>query len=167
MKRAGTGPLKEQRRFSPAEALGPSWSEDWKGDMSKERVLFICTHNSARSQMAEGLLRVLRGDRYDVFSAGTEPGGVNPYAVRVMAEIGMNIGNHRSKHVDEFGETAFDCVVTVCDHAKEACPFFPEAKKTIHKGFEDPSVFTGSAEDVLAGFRRIRDQIRDWIEGMF
>lgn len=134
---------------------------------TKLSVLFLCTHNSARSQMAEGLLRALRGDRYEVHSAGTEPDGVNPYAVRVMAEIGMDIGNHRSKHVDEFRETAFDYVVTVCDHAKEACPFFPGAKKMIHMGFEDPSVFTGSAEDVLAGFRRVRDQIRDWLEREF
>jgi len=117
--------------------------------------------------MAEGLLRAFRGDLYEVHSAGTEPGGVNPCAVRVMAEIGIDIGSHRSKHVDEFRETVFDCVVTVCDHAKESCPFFPGAAKTIHKSFEDPSAFTGSAEDVLAGFRRVRDQIRDWIEKEF
>jgi arsenate reductase len=134
---------------------------------TKLSVLFLCTHNSARSQMAEGLLRALRGDRYEVHSAGTEPDGVNPYAVRVMAEIGMDIGNHRSKHVDEFRETAFDYVVTVCDNAKEACPFFPGAKKTIHKSFEDPSAFAGGTEDILAGFRRVRDQIRDWIEKKF
>ena len=94
----------------------------------KKKVLFICTHNSARSQMAEGLMRTLYPDRYVVFSAGTEPRGVNPYAVKGMAEIGIDISLHRSKSLDEFLDMKFDYVVTVCDHAKQICPFFPGGK---------------------------------------
>jgi len=134
---------------------------------AKEKVLFLCTHNSARSQMAEGLLRAFHGDRYEAWSAGAEPRDVSPYAVKVMAEIGIDIGNQRSKHLDEVRETTFHRVVTVCDKAKEACPFFPGATKMIHKSFEDPSAFAGGEEDVLAGFRRVRDQIKDWIKSNF
>ena len=133
----------------------------------KKKVLFICTHNAARSQMAEGLLRSLAGDRYEVFSAGTEPGAVHPYAVRVMAEIGMDISLHRSKNVDEFAGHLLEMVITVCDHAKESCPIFPGGAQKIHQSFEDPSTLTGSEEAILAGFRRIRDKIRTWILNTF
>ena len=138
-----------------------------KFNAKKEKVLFICTHNSARSQMAEGLLSALYDDRYEVYSAGTEPSSVNPYAVKVMAEIGIDISEHRSKSVDEFLAMNFGYVVTVCDQAKETCPFFPGGVKYYHKGFEDPSKFEGSEDEILSGFRRIRDEIRGWIEKTF
>jgi arsenate reductase (thioredoxin) len=138
-----------------------------KGDPMKKQVLFICTHNAARSQMAEGLLRSLAGDRYEVFSAGTEPGTVHPYAVRVMAEISMDISLHRSKNVDEFVGHPIDMVITVCDHAKETCPIFPGGSRKIHHSFEDPSALTWPEEAILAGFRRIRDKIRAWILDTF
>lgn len=133
--------------------------------MNKNRqgVLFICTHNSARSQMAEGLLRTLHGDRYEAFSAGTKPTEVNPYAIKVMAEIGIDITSHRSKSVEEFRGIQFDYVVTVCDQARETCPFFPGAKKILHQSFEDPSKEIGTDEMKLIVFRRLRDEIRDWI----
>jgi arsenate reductase len=136
----------------------------WK---EKKRVLVICTHNAARSQMAEGLLRALHGNRYEVFSAGTEPGRVSPYAIKVMAEIGIDIGAHRAKSLQEFSDQAFDYVVTVCDHAKESCPYFPGGEKVLHRSFEDPSALSGPEEKIMAGFRRIRDEIRRWIEEEF
>ena len=137
------------------------------GPREKKRVLFICTHNAARSQMAEGLLASVYGNRYDAFSAGTEPGRVSPYAIRVMSEIGIDISHHRSKSLTEFLDQEFDCVVTVCDHAKESCPYFSGGKKILHQSFEDPSALTGTEEEIIAGFRRIRDEIRGWIENEF
>jgi arsenate reductase (thioredoxin) len=98
----------------------------------KKRVLFICTHNAARSQMAEGLLRALHGNRYEVSSAGTKPGRVSPYAIKVMAEIGIDIGAHRAKSLQEVLDQEFDYVITICDHAKESCPYFPGGKKILH-----------------------------------
>ncbi len=133
----------------------------------KKRIIFICTHNSARSQMAEGILRALYGERFDVFSAGTEPKDVNPFAIKVMKEIGIDISKHRAKSVKEFLGEEFDLVVTVCDHAKENCPFFPGGKRYAHKGFEDPSQFRGDEEEVLSAFRRVRDEIKEWIEKSF
>jgi len=133
----------------------------------KKRVLFICTHNAARSQMAEGLIRTFHGHIYEAFSAGTEPGRVSPYAIRVMAEIGIDIGAHRSKGLQEFLDQKFDYVITVCDQAKESCPYFPGGKKILHQSFEDPSALTGTEEEIMAGFRRIRDEIRSWIENEF
>jgi arsenate reductase len=129
--------------------------------MAKERVLILCTGNSARSQMAEGLLRRLAGDRYEVFSAGTRPAGLNPNAVRVMAEIGIDISGHRSKPVEEFAGQPFDCVITVCDHARESCPVFFGARRQIHKSFEDPAAAVES--EPLAAFRRVRDQLVQWL----
>lgn len=131
------------------------------------KVLFICTHNSARSQMAEGLLRHLYNNRYEVYSAGTEPSSVNQYAVNVMSEIGIDISMHRSKSINEFREIEFDYIVTVCDNAKETCPIFYGGGKKVHKGFDDPSKLNGSKEEILLGFRRIRDEIKSWIEEMF
>ncbi|MGC8972143.1 MAG: arsenate reductase ArsC [bacterium] len=128
----------------------------------KEKVLFICTHNSCRSQMAEGFLRHLYGDLYESYSAGLEITKVNPYAIKVMEELGIDISRQRSKSIEEFRGMIFDYVVTVCDSAKERCPFFP-GKKVIHKSFEDPAEFIGNEEEKLNVFRRVRDEIKDWI----
>jgi arsenate reductase len=135
--------------------------------MSKKKVLFICTHNSARSQIAEGLLRILYGDRFDAYSAGTHPSCVNPYAIKVMKEIDIDISAHRSKSIEEFRGMKFDYVITVCDNAKEACPFFPDGLKYLHKGFDDPSQFKDTREEMLSAFRRTRCEIKDWIDKTF
>ena len=131
----------------------------------KQRVLILCTGNSCRSQMAEGWLRHLAGDRFEVYSAGTHPTGLNPRAVKVMAELGIDISEQRSKSVDEFVEQAFDYVITVCDAARETCPVFPNAKTHLHWSFEDPAVARGSEEQILSVFRRVRDEIRARLEG--
>ena len=138
------------------------------GNLSdKKKVLFICTHNSARSQMAEGFLRALYGQYYDVFSAGTEPTVVHPDTIRVMKEVGIDISSHRAKNASEFVGREIDEVVTVCDQAKETCPFFPYGKRLLHQSFPDPSSFEGREEDRLALFRQVRDLIRNWIEKQF
>jgi len=129
----------------------------------KKRVLFLCTGNSCRSQMAEGLLRHLAGDRFEAASAGTHPAGLNQGAVTVMREIGIDISSHRSKRVDEYLDARFDYVITVCDRAKETCPFFPAASTHLHWSFEDPAAAQGSAEERRAVFRKVRDQIADRI----
>jgi arsenate reductase len=131
-----------------------------------KRVLFICTHNSARSQMAEGILNAFHGDKYEGFSAGVTPTKVNPYVIRVMAEIGVDISGNRSKSIEEFRGKNFNYVVTVCDGAREACPFFP-GEKVIHQSFEDPSQFKGSDEEILKQVRKVRDEIRKWIRKTF
>ncbi|MCL6639163.1 MAG: arsenate reductase ArsC [Firmicutes bacterium] len=133
----------------------------------KKKVLFICTHNSARSHMAEGILRHLYGDRFEAYSAGTTATEVRPQAAQVMGEIGIDLSSHRSKSVNEFLGRDIDYVVTVCDQARETCPFFPGGKEYIHQGFADPSTLTGPEEDVLAGYRRVRDEIKDWVEKTF
>jgi arsenate reductase (thioredoxin) len=129
--------------------------------MPKQSVLILCTGNSARSQMAEGYLRHVAGDRFDVFSAGTRPAGLNPNAVKAMAEIGIDISASRSKSVDEFADKEFDYVVTVCDNAKEACPIFPGSGQRVHHSFEDPAA--APAERQPAAFRKVRDQITEWL----
>ena len=131
--------------------------------MAKQRVLILCTGNSARSQMAEGLLRHDAGDRFDVESVGTKPGHVRPEAIAAMREIGIDISAHRSKHVDEFQNQSFDYVLTVCDNAKETCPIYPGQTNRIHHNFEDPAAVEGSDEDRLSAFRRVRDQIREYL----
>ena len=131
---------------------------------SVQRVLILCTGNSARSQMAEGLLRAMAGDRFDVRSAGTKPGSVRPEAIAVMSEIGIDISAHRSKHVDEFADQTFDHVLTICDNAREACPIFPGHTHRIHHSFDDPAAVTGPEEERLSAFRRVRDQIREYLE---
>ena len=136
-------------------------------NLTRRKILFICTRNSARSHMAEGFVNALYSDRYLAFSAGTEPSTVSPYAVRVMLEIGIDISDHRSKSVDQFIDQDLDYVVTVCDYAKEACPFFPGGRKALHKGFQDPASVAGTDEENLDVFRRVRDEIRDWIENTF
>jgi len=135
-------------------------------DTKKKKVLFICTHNSARSQMAEGILRALYPERYEAYSAGVEPTEVNPYTVKAMDEIGIDISPHTAKNIKVFIDEIFDYVVTVCDQAKESCPFFP-GKKVIHKGFPDPSQLKGSEIEILEGFRETRDEIMTWIDGAF
>ncbi|HLH63404.1 MAG TPA: arsenate reductase ArsC [Ktedonobacteraceae bacterium] len=130
----------------------------------KQRVLFICTHNSARSQMAEGLLRHLGDTRFEVFSAGTEATFVRPLAIRAMAEIGIDISGQQSKTLDRYLGESFDAVITVCDAANEVCPIFRGAKRRLHWSFEDPSRATGSEDEQLAVYRRVRDEIRARIE---
>ena len=128
--------------------------------MSVARVLFLCTHNSARSQMAEGLLRRLAADRFEVASAGTEARGVNPLAVRAMADIGVDLRGHTSKTLDRFLGERWDYVITVCDNANESCPVFPGPVTRLHWSFDDPSAASGGDEQRLLVFRRVRDEIR-------
>jgi len=132
--------------------------------MNVERVLFLCSHNSARSQMAEGFMRRLGGDRFEVASAGTDARGVNPLAVQVMAEIGIDLRGHTSKTLDRFVGEPWDALITVCDNANESCPVFPGVSQRLHWSFDDPSAATGSEEQRLAVFRRVRDEIGGRIE---
>jgi arsenate reductase len=131
---------------------------------TKPRVLFVCTNNSARSQMAEGLLRHLYGDRYEVFSAGTLPTEVHPLAIRAMVERDVDISDQRSKSLNELRGQEFGLVVTVCDRAKEACPFFPGGVERLHQSFPDPAAAAGTEEDRLCAFREVREMIEAWIE---
>lgn len=133
------------------------------------RVLFLCTGNSCRSQMAEAWTRALHGDRFEAHSAGIAPGRVDPRAVRVMAEAGLDLSGHRSKHLDELAGVRFDCVVTVCDHANERCPVLPGNVRRIHAGFDDPPRLAAGAateEQALAAYRRVRDEIRALVEAL-
>lgn len=127
---------------------------------TRKRVLILCTGNSARSQMAEALLRDVAGDKFEVASAGTIASFVRPQAIAVMAEIGIDISGHRSKGLDEYLATPFDFVITVCDNAAENCPVFPGTARRIHWGFDDPAEATGTDAEVLGTFRRVRDEIR-------
>lgn len=147
------------------------------GEKERKKVLFLCTHNSARSQMAEGLLRAMHSDRYEAYSAGVEATSVDPRAVQAMLEIGIDISAHRSKSSQEFQDTIFDLAVTVCDRAKQACPIcstqlqlpgkYPRAKEVIHKSFADPAAAEGSEEEQLKVFRQVRDEIKDRISQTF
>src|SRR5208337_5615510 len=128
--------------------------------IAPRRVLILCTGNSARSQMAEGLLRHDGGASFEVASAGTKPSHVRPEAIAAMHEIGIDISGHRSKSVDEFVGQDFDYVITVCDNAKESCPVFPSATKRIHWSIEDPASVQGSQGEALTAFRRVRDELR-------
>lgn len=132
-----------------------------------KRVLFLCTHNSCRSQMAEGILRQLYGDKFEVFSAGTKPTEVNPYAIKCMTEVRIDISKHKSRSVERFLGERFDYVITVCDNAKESCPFFSGGVKYIHWNFIDPTNVTGSEEEIMAVFREIRGEIRNRIKETF
>lgn len=135
--------------------------------MVKECVLILCTGNSARSQMAEGLLRALAGGQMEVFSAGAKPSTVNPFAIEAMSERGIDISGQRSKHLNEYINQPFDYVITVCDHAAESCPLFPGRAERIHWSFPDPAAAQGSDEERLRIFRRVRDDIearlREWL----
>jgi arsenate reductase len=130
----------------------------------KKRVLILCTGNSARSQMAEGLLRHDAGDRFEVFSAGTKPSRVRPEAITAMQELGIDITGNRSKHVDEFVDQKFDYVLTVCDNANESCPVFPGRAVRIHRNFDDPAALEAPGQERLALFRRVRDEIREYLK---
>jgi arsenate reductase len=130
-------------------------------DEPKRRVLFLCTHNSARSQMAEGMVRAWGSDRFDAFSAGTEATRVRPEAIAAMSEIGVDISGHRSKTLDAFTGETFDWLITVCDQAKEACPVVPGIENQAHWSIDDPGVVQGSEEERMAAFREARDLLRD------
>ena len=130
-----------------------------------KRVLILCTGNSARSQMAEGLLRELGGGRFEVESAGTRPSRVRDEAVEAMREVGLDISAQRSKSVDEFAGREFDYVITVCDNARESCPVFPGQTVRVHQSFEDPAAVEGDWEERLTAFRRVRDEIGGWLRG--
>ncbi len=132
--------------------------------MMRRRVLFLCTHNSARSQMAEGFLRRLAGDRFEVASAGTEATRVHPLALQAMAEVGIDLSTHTSKTVDLVLDRPWDYVITVCDSANERCPLFPGQTTRLHWSFDDPSQATGSEPQRLGTFRRVRDEIRTRLE---
>ena len=146
-------------------------------DQQKKKILFLCTHNSARSQMAEGLLRAMHGEEYEAYSAGVAATSVDPRAVLVMKEMGIDISGQHSKTFSEFGDTIFDLAVTVCDRARQACPIcstrlelpssFPKAREVIHRSFEDPAAALGTEEEQLEAFRRVRDEIADWISWSF
>lgn len=135
--------------------------------MTKRRVLVLCTGNSARSQMAEGLLRSIFGDRLEVASAGTHPTTVRPEAIAVMREAGIDISSQRSKHVDQFRSQSFDDVLTVCDAAHEECPVFPGAARRAHRSIDDPATVSGPDAERLAAFRRVRDELREWLEVLY
>jgi len=135
--------------------------------MGKKRILFICVHNSARSQMAEGFVNALHADRYQAVSGGVEPTMVHPVAIKVMAEVGIDISGQRSKSIDEFMDQPFDYVVMVCDESQSGCPFFPGGKEYVPHAFTDPAACTGTDEEVLACFRKSRDEIRAWIGEFF
>ncbi len=139
------------------------------GKTSRMRILFLCTGNSCRSQMAEGWARYLKGDEIEPYSAGIETHGLNPHAVTVMAEAGVDISGHRSKHLDELENVPFDRVVTVCDSANESCPVFPGRVKRFHVSFDDPPKLAADAtteEEALVHYRRVRDQIRVFVESL-
>lgn len=132
-----------------------------------KRILVLCTGNSARSQMGEGLFRAEGGPDVEVFSAGTRPSLVRPEAIAVMKELGIDLSGHRSKSVDEFTGQPFDLVVTVCDNARDTCPVFPAAVERLHWSFEDPAALEGTEAERLAEFRRIRDQIHQRVKAFF
>lgn len=146
-------------------ARGEGWGEDGSG----LRVLFLCTGNSCRSQIAQGWARALKAGVIRAESAGTRPQGLNPFAVRVMAEVGVDITGQESKHVDSLLGREFDCVVTVCGSAREACPAFPGGTRVVHVGFDDPPALAQGAkneEEALGHYRRVRDEIRAFVEGL-
>ena len=134
---------------------------------SKPRILFLCTGNSCRSQMAEGWTRALKGGLLEAYSAGIQPKGVDPRAVKAMAEVGIDISNQKSKDIDSLGNLEFEYVVTLCDNARESCPFFPAKTKRMHKGFDDPPILAAGAkteEEAMAPYRRVRDEIKVFVQ---
>ncbi|UEC43806.1 MAG: Arsenate reductase [Methanothrix sp.] len=156
---------------------GAPREDDGDGTRTKKKVLFLCTSNSARSQIAEGLLRALYGEGYEAFSAGVDATAVHPRAVSVMEEIGIDISGQRSKAASELEDIVFDVAVTVCDRAKQACPVcttdvdlpsrLPKARTVVHRSFDDPAAVRGSEEEELRAFRRARDDIKRWIVEAF
>ncbi len=131
-----------------------------------KKILVLCTGNSCRSQMMHGYLQSMFADRAKIYSAGVETHGVNPFAIGVMAEDGVFIHDHSSNHVDEYADVDFDLAITVCDHAREICPIFPNAKETRHHAFSDPSHGEGSAKELIAAFRATRDEIKAYASGV-
>ena len=136
-------------------------------DQMKKKILFVCTHNSARSQLAEGLVNNLCFHKYQAFSAGSTPSKVNTFAIEVLREMGIDIADHYSKSLNEFEGQYFDYVVTVCNNAKDNCPFFPGSNEYVHKSFQDPSSVDGTYQDKLDAFRKSRDEIKQWILEFF
>ena len=137
--------------------------------MEKSKILFLCTGNSCRSQMAEGWTRTLKGDQLEAYSAGIQPKGVDPRGVKVMAEAGIDISGQKSKDIDSLGSLEFEYVVTLCDNARESCPFFPAKTKRVHMGFEDPPLLADGAaseEEALVPYRRVRDEIRAFVKAL-
>ena len=133
----------------------------------KKNILILCTGNSARSQMAEGLLKHICSDEYEIQSAGTKPSIVRPEAIKVLAEMGIDISNNRSKSVDEYVDRVIEYVLTVCDNAQENCPYFPARTRLIHRSFRDPAEIVGDEERRMAAFRSVRDEIREYLESDF
>jgi arsenate reductase len=133
----------------------------------KKKVLILCTGNSARSQIAEGLLKHICRDKFEVYSAGTKPSIVRPEAIKALAEIDIDISANRSKSIDEFSGEEIDYVLTVCDNAKENCPFFPAKTRLIHHSFEDPAIIEGDENTRLNAFRKVRDQIQNYLKNDF
>ncbi len=133
----------------------------------KQTVLFICTHNAVRSQMAEALLNNIYGDRYTAYSAGSDPSQIDPLVKTVMSETNIDVSHHRSKGFCVFQEVPLDYVITLCDQAKEACPYFPGGNLHLHRSFADPSEFKGNHEETMNRYRQTRDEIKDWIEKEF
>ena len=133
----------------------------------RKKVLFLCTGNSCRSQMAEGLLRNFYVDKYEVFSAGVNPTDVNKNAVEAMNEMGIDISHQTSKHVDIFINQTFDIIITVCDNAKESCPLFPGKAEKLHWSFFDPAEVNGSHDEIICAFRKVRDEIKEKIQNYF
>ncbi len=129
----------------------------------KKSILVLCTGNSARSQMAEGLMKHICQNKYNVFSAGTKPGVVRPEAIAALAELNIDISGNRSKSIDEFADEKIDFILTVCDNAKESCPYFPAQTEVIHHSFDDPAEVAGDEETRLNAFRKVRDEIRDYL----
>lgn len=130
----------------------------------RKKILVLCTGNSCRSQIAEGYLRYFAGDKADVYSAGIETHGVNPKAVETMKEDAIDISHHTSNHIDAYRDIDFDFVITVCDNAKEHCPFFPAKAKKVHRNFPDPSKETGTKEEIMKQFRSVRNQIKSYVQ---
>lgn len=131
-----------------------------------KNVLVLCTGNSCRSQIAEGYLRHFHGEKANIYSAGVETHGVNPRAIATMKEDGIDISAHTSNHVDEYLSISFDLILTVCDHASERCPIFPGAAKRIHHNFTDPAKATGSEEEIMAAFRKVREEIKSYCQAL-
>jgi arsenate reductase len=133
----------------------------------KKKILYLCTGNSCRSQMAEAWTKRLKGDQFEAYSAGVKPKGVDPRAIKAMAEAGTDISGWKSKDVDALGDTEFDYVVTLCDNARESCPYFPAKTKLMHRGFDDPPRLAekaGNEEEAMAHYRRVRDEIKAFVE---
>jgi len=138
-----------------------------KTSLPKKTVLFVCTHNAVRSQMAEAFFNNVYGDRFMAFSAGSDPTQIDPLVRTVMKEVGIDVSSNRPKGFNVFQDYHFDYVVTVCDHARESCLYFPKGSMRIHKSFPDPSKYQGCHEDVIKEYRRTRDEIKNWIEKEF